>query len=71
MNQRFVALFSHIDDWVFDLDNCLYPASTGLFELIDERMGAFIQRLLGCRFDPKPSGSKKRISTNMGPRWRV
>ncbi len=40
--------FAHIQDWVFDLDNCLYPASAGLFELIDERMGAYIQRLLDC-----------------------
>jgi putative hydrolase of the HAD superfamily len=39
---------THIRDWIFDLDNCLYPASTGLFALIDERMGAYIQRLLGC-----------------------
>lgn len=40
--------FRHVRDWVFDLDNCLYPASTGLFSLIDERMGAYIQRLLDC-----------------------
>jgi putative hydrolase of the HAD superfamily len=40
--------FAHISDWIFDLDNCLYPPSTGLFRLIDERMGAYIQRLLGC-----------------------
>jgi putative hydrolase of the HAD superfamily len=40
--------FAHIRDWIFDLDNCLYPASTGLFALIDQRMGAYIQRLLGC-----------------------
>jgi putative hydrolase of the HAD superfamily len=40
--------FAHIREWIFDLDNCLYPASTGLFALIDERMGAYIQRLLGC-----------------------
>lgn len=39
---------AHVTDWIFDLDNCLYPAATGLFELIDERMGAYIQRLLGC-----------------------
>jgi len=38
--------FAHIRDWIFDLDNCLYPASTGLFALIDERMTAYIQRLL-------------------------
>ena len=43
--------FRHIHDWIFDLDNCLYPASTGLFSLIDERMGAYIQRLLGCTPD--------------------
>jgi putative hydrolase of the HAD superfamily len=40
--------FAHVRDWIFDLDNCLYPASTGLFALIDERMGAYIQRLLDC-----------------------
>jgi putative hydrolase of the HAD superfamily len=39
---------AHVSEWIFDLDNCLYPASTGLFELIDERMGAYIQRLLDC-----------------------
>lgn len=43
--------FAHISDWIFDLDNCLYPATTGLFALIDERMGAYIQRLLGCDAD--------------------
>ena len=43
--------FDHIRNWIFDLDNCLYPASTGLFDLIDERMGAYIQRLLDC--DPE------------------
>ena len=47
MDQR----FAHVRDWIFDLDNCLYPASTGLFALIDERMGAYIQRLLHCDAD--------------------
>jgi putative hydrolase of the HAD superfamily len=44
MDPRFI----HIRNWIFDLDNCHYPASTGLFELIDERMGAYIQHLLSC-----------------------
>ncbi len=48
MNSRVDPAFGHIRDWIFDLDNCLYPASTGLFALIDERMGAYIQRLLDC-----------------------
>ena len=38
--------FSRVETWIFDLDNCLYPASSGLFTLIDARMGAYIQRLL-------------------------
>ena len=40
--------FAHVRNWIFDLDNCLYPASAGLFELIDERMGKYIQGLLSC-----------------------
>ncbi|MCY7397939.1 MAG: pyrimidine 5'-nucleotidase [Sphingomonas bacterium] len=40
--------FAHVADWIFDLDNCLYPASTGLFDLVDERMGRYIERLLEC-----------------------
>lgn len=48
--------FAHVRDWIFDLDNCLYPASTGLFELIDERMTAYIERLLGC-----PPDEAKRV----------
>lgn len=43
--------FAHIRNWIFDLDNCLYPAATALFALIDERMGAYIERLLGCDRD--------------------
>jgi putative hydrolase of the HAD superfamily len=39
--------FAHIRDWIFDLDNCLYPADCRLFELIDQRMTAYIERLLG------------------------
>jgi putative hydrolase of the HAD superfamily len=38
---------AHIDTWICDLDNTLYPASADLFALIDERMGLFIQDLHG------------------------
>ena len=48
MVTRISPAFAHVVDWVFDLDNCLYPASTGLFDLIDQRMGAYIERLLAC-----------------------
>ena len=43
-----IPALAHIDSWIFDLDNSLYPASSNLFALIDKRMGAFIQRLLAC-----------------------
>ena len=39
---------AHVENWIFDLDNCLYPASANLFDLIDHRMGEYIQQLLGC-----------------------
>ncbi len=48
MPVRLASQFAHVRDWIFDLDNCLYPSSTGLFALIDERMGVYIQRLLDC-----------------------
>jgi len=34
--------FCHVDTWVFDLDNTLYPARHNLFELIDRKIGEFI-----------------------------
>lgn len=40
--------FSHIDHWIFDLDNVLYPAECDLFALIDVKMGEFIQQALDC-----------------------
>ena len=38
--------FNHIDTWVFDLDNTLYPASCRLFDQIDVKIGAFVSQLL-------------------------
>ena len=34
--------FGHIDTWIFDLDNTLYPATTKLFEQIAVRMTDYI-----------------------------
>lgn len=45
---RMTARLADIDSWIFDLDNTLYPPSAQLFDLIDDRMGAFIMRLLDC-----------------------
>jgi putative hydrolase of the HAD superfamily len=45
------AALRHIDSWIFDLDNSLYPASADLFALIDARMTLYIQQRLGCGRD--------------------
>ena len=45
------AGFNHIDSWVFDLDNTLYPARADLFARIARRMTAFVARLLGLPED--------------------
>ena len=37
------AALSHIRNWIFDLDNTLYPASANLFPLIDARIGEYVQ----------------------------
>ena len=42
---------AHIDTWIFDLDNTLYPARADLFGRIDRRMTAFVQELLGLEAD--------------------
>ncbi|MEP7209234.1 MAG: pyrimidine 5'-nucleotidase [Alphaproteobacteria bacterium] len=42
---------SHIDSWVFDLDNTLYPAACDLFAGIDERIGAYVSRVLSLPRD--------------------
>ena len=52
--------FAHVRDWIFDLDNCLYPASAGLFDLIDERMGGLHPapaRLRSGRSEARPEGA--------------
>lgn len=43
--------FDHIDTWIFDLDNTLYPASCDLFAQVDHRMGSFIAETLGVPYE--------------------
>jgi putative hydrolase of the HAD superfamily len=39
--------FAHITAWVFDLDNTLYPADSGIWAKIDERITLFLIDLFG------------------------
>jgi putative hydrolase of the HAD superfamily len=42
--------FGHIESWIFDLDNTLYPASCRLFDQMDVKMGEFVSHLLGIEY---------------------
>jgi len=39
--------FGHVNAWVFDLDNTLYPPDSGLWPKIDERITLFLIELFG------------------------
>jgi putative hydrolase of the HAD superfamily len=41
------ADFQHVDTWVFDLDNTLYPPHMRLFDQIDRKMTDFVMRITG------------------------
>ncbi len=38
--------FSHVDIWVFDLDNTLYPRHLNLWQQVDERIREFVAKFL-------------------------
>src|SRR3954465_9321775 len=37
---------SHVEFWIFDLDNTLYPARCRLFDQVERRIGLYIEQLL-------------------------
>jgi putative hydrolase of the HAD superfamily len=43
--------FSHIDTWVFDLDNTLYPHHVNLWQQVDIRIGEFVSAFLKISAD--------------------
>ena len=43
--------FRHVETWVFDLDNTLYPAESRVFGQIERRMTQFVEQHLGLGFD--------------------
>lgn len=42
-----LARLASVRNWIFDLDNTLYPASANLFAQIDARIGAYVAEYLG------------------------
>src|ERR1700729_1201785 len=39
--------FDHVDIWVFDLDNTLYPHHLNLWQQVDDRIRNYIANFLG------------------------
>ena len=42
----------NIDNWIFDLDNTLYPEDTNLFARVSKRMTLFIQKEFNLEEEP-------------------
>lgn len=53
------ALKTGTEDWIFDLDNTLYPAECNLFHQVDLRMGGFISELLNIAYEEARALQKK------------
>ena len=56
--------FSHIDTWVFDLDNTLYPHHVNLWQQVDKRIGEYIGNYLKL-----PANEARRIQKDYYRRY--
>lgn len=55
------SAFAHVEVWIFDLDNTLYPSSCHLFAQVDERIRTFIARHFGV-----PQDQARRLQRDYG-----
>ena len=59
--------FSHIDTWVFDLDNTLYPHHVNLWQQVDARIGEFISTYLKISRRTKRGCCRRTITAATAP----
>lgn len=50
-NAALAAAFEGVEDWIFDLDNTLYPPHKDLFPQVDKRITDFIAQRFDLSFD--------------------
>ncbi|MDD3837612.1 MAG: pyrimidine 5'-nucleotidase [Phenylobacterium sp.] len=62
MSAGLVTDLSHVDTWLFDLDNTLYPASTGFMAEIEVRMTAYVQKVTGLPTDEAYALQKRYLA---------
>ena len=55
-------LINKIDTWIFDLDNTLYQADSGIFQQVHELMGKFIEKHLKIDINKAKEIQKNTIS---------
>jgi putative hydrolase of the HAD superfamily len=55
------ADFSHVDTWIFDLDNTLYPPGSEIMALMEARMTAFVARETGLPPDQARALQKRYL----------
>ena len=46
-----ISLVKQINTWIFDLDNTLYSADSGIFQQVHELMGKYLSRHLNIDFE--------------------
>jgi putative hydrolase of the HAD superfamily len=52
----------HVDTWLFDLDNTLYPASSGFMGEIEKRMTVYVEQVTGLPRDEAYKLQKKYLA---------
>jgi putative hydrolase of the HAD superfamily len=60
--------FAHVDTWVFDLDNTLYPHHLNLWQQVDERIRNYVADFLNTTYDEafrKQKDFYRRYGTTM------
>ena len=62
-NGRAANGFAHLENWVFDLDNTLYPAACNLFAQVDVKIGQFVADLLKIGMDEAVKIQKEYFRT--------
>jgi len=53
------SLVKQINTWIFDLDNTLYSADSGIFQQVHELMGKFVSRHLNINIEDAKKIQKK------------
>ena len=63
MTDKAARRFAHVDTWVFDLDNTLYPRHINLWQQVDQRIRDYVARFLNMAPDDAYAVQKELYKT--------